>query len=61
MQIDNTHLPFPQANLNYSRDHTVDESLAYMAVWNAAMLQTDDILLAAQAMMQKKTATFAKL
>ncbi|KAJ1927385.1 putative enoyl CoA hydratase [Tieghemiomyces parasiticus] len=26
--------------LNYSRDHTVSEGLAYTAVWNAAMLQS---------------------
>ncbi|KAI9592509.1 ClpP/crotonase-like domain-containing protein [Syncephalis fuscata] len=27
--------------LNYSRDHTVDEGLAYTVTWNAAMLQSN--------------------
>jgi hypothetical protein len=28
-----------QANLNYSRDHTIAEGLDYMTVWNMAGLQ----------------------
>jgi hypothetical protein len=31
-------------NLIYSRDHTVQEGLEYMAAWNASMLQTKVIL-----------------
>lgn len=41
-------------HLNYSRDHTTTEGLEYMATWNAAMLQTDDILKSVQAMMTKQ-------
>lgn len=47
--------------LNYSRDHTVAEGLAYTAIWNAAMVQTDDMKAAIAAVMQKKTPRFAKL
>ncbi|XP_046841370.1 delta(3,5)-Delta(2,4)-dienoyl-CoA isomerase, mitochondrial-like [Xenia sp. Carnegie-2017] len=48
-------------NLNYSRDHGVDESLEYMATWNMSMLQTEDILKAVQAGMNKEEASFSKL
>ena len=33
-----------KVNLNYSRDHTVDECLEFMRNWNMAMLQIDDML-----------------
>lgn len=39
----------------YSRDHTVQEGLDYMASWNSAMLQSEDILKSAQAVMMKQT------
>ncbi|XP_039270795.1 delta(3,5)-Delta(2,4)-dienoyl-CoA isomerase, mitochondrial-like isoform X2 [Styela clava] len=42
-------------HMNYSRDHTTQEGLDYMASWNAAMLQTEDITKSAQAFMAKKT------
>lgn len=29
----------PQANLNYSRDHSIAEGLDYMTTWNMAALQ----------------------
>lgn len=49
-------------NLNYSRGRTVEESLAYMGTWNAAMLQTEDMMKAAQASIAKGPAPeFAKL
>jgi hypothetical protein len=48
-------------NLNYSRDHGVDESLAFMATWNSAMLQTADLKVAAQALVGKTTPIFHKL
>ncbi|XP_051063534.1 delta(3,5)-Delta(2,4)-dienoyl-CoA isomerase, mitochondrial [Phodopus roborovskii] len=51
-------------NLVYSRDHTVDESLDYMASWNMSMLQTQDIIKSVQAVMEKKdtkSVTFSKL
>jgi len=43
-----------KANLNYSRDHTVDESLQYMALWNMSMLQSEDLLKAASAVASKQ-------
>ncbi|XP_063168714.1 delta(3,5)-Delta(2,4)-dienoyl-CoA isomerase, mitochondrial isoform X2 [Candoia aspera] len=42
-------------NLVYSRDHSVPEGLKYMATWNMSMLQTEDIIKSAQAVMEKKT------
>jgi delta(3,5)-delta(2,4)-dienoyl-CoA isomerase len=50
-----------KVNLNYSRDHSVDESLEYMATWNMSMLQTEDLLKSVQAMIQKDTPVFSKL
>jgi delta(3,5)-delta(2,4)-dienoyl-CoA isomerase len=47
--------------LNYSRDHSVQDGLAYTAVWNAAMLQTADMKDAMLSGMQKRKPTFAKL
>ncbi|KAG0219480.1 putative enoyl CoA hydratase [Mortierella sp. NVP41] len=47
--------------LNYSRDHTVQEGLDYVATWNQVMLTTPDLPTAAAAAFQKKTAVFAKL
>ncbi|KAJ3066544.1 hypothetical protein HK102_007628, partial [Quaeritorhiza haematococci] len=47
--------------LNYSRDHTVDEGLNYVAVWNSAMLNTQDLGIAMQAGMQKRKPAFSKL
>ncbi|XP_054855891.1 delta(3,5)-Delta(2,4)-dienoyl-CoA isomerase, mitochondrial [Eublepharis macularius] len=44
-----------KVNLVYSRDHSVPDALKYMASWNMSMLQTDDILKSAQAVMEKKT------
>lgn len=44
-----------KVNLLYARDHSVQESLKYMATWNMSMLQTQDIMASAQAAMQKKT------
>ncbi|XP_052023392.1 delta(3,5)-Delta(2,4)-dienoyl-CoA isomerase, mitochondrial [Apodemus sylvaticus] len=51
-------------NLIYSRDHSVDEGLDYMATWNMSMLQTQDIIKSVQAAMEKKdpkSVTFSKL
>ena len=47
-----------KAILNHSRDHSVADGLEYMAVWNAAMLLSDDLLEAFQAKMQKREAVF---
>ncbi|XP_008572160.1 PREDICTED: delta(3,5)-Delta(2,4)-dienoyl-CoA isomerase, mitochondrial [Galeopterus variegatus] len=51
-------------NLLYSRDHSVAESLNYVATWNMSMLQTKDIVKSVQATMEKKelkSVTFSKL
>lgn len=40
-------------NLNYSREHTVKDSLDYVATWNASMLQTEDVMKSAMAGMTK--------
>ncbi|KAG9070291.1 putative enoyl CoA hydratase [Linnemannia hyalina] len=47
--------------LNYSRDHTVQEGLDYVATWNQVMLTTPDLPNAAAAQMSKTKAVFAKL
>jgi hypothetical protein len=47
--------------LNYSRDHSVDDGLEFTAVWNSAMVQTNDVKAAMAAGMQKKKAKFEKL
>ncbi|KAL1310601.1 hypothetical protein AAFC00_000876 [Neodothiora populina] len=47
--------------LNYSRDHSVEDGLNYVAVWNAAYLQTRDVNDALLAGLKKKKPTFAKL
>lgn len=44
--------------LNYARDHSVDEGLDYIASWNMGLLQTTDLIKAAQATMQKQEPTF---
>ncbi|XP_065520397.1 delta(3,5)-Delta(2,4)-dienoyl-CoA isomerase, mitochondrial isoform X3 [Lathamus discolor] len=41
-------------NLLYARDHSVPESLRYMATWNMGMLQSQDVVTAAQAAMDRK-------
>merc|ERR1711879_418491 len=41
-------------NLNFARDHTVNESLDYVLTWNSAMIQTEDVAKAVGAAMQKK-------
>jgi delta(3,5)-delta(2,4)-dienoyl-CoA isomerase len=47
--------------MNYSRDHTIAEGLNYTAVWNAAMLQTQDVKDAMMSGLQKRKPTFSKL
>ncbi|CAH2314143.1 delta(3,5)-Delta(2,4)-dienoyl- isomerase, mitochondrial [Pelobates cultripes] len=53
-----------KVNLVYSQSHSVQESLDYMVCWNMSMLQTDDVLKSAQALLEKKSVkdvTFSKL
>ncbi|KAK4054289.1 hypothetical protein OIO90_003522 [Microbotryomycetes sp. JL221] len=45
--------------LNYSREHTVQEGLDYEAVWNMAMLQSEDLVKAMQAFATKESPTFS--
>lgn len=48
-------------NMNYSRDHTVDEGLHFAVVWNSTMLQSEDVGKAIMAAIQKEKAIFSKL
>merc|ERR1712039_521265 len=48
-------------NLNYARDHTVSDSLDYVLTWNSAMIQTEDLMKAMAASVQKAKPTFSKL
>ncbi|XP_064387875.1 delta(3,5)-Delta(2,4)-dienoyl-CoA isomerase, mitochondrial-like [Halichondria panicea] len=50
-----------KVNLVYSRDNTVDNGLEYALTWNSAMLQSEDLLKAAQAAMTKETPVYSKL
>lgn len=47
--------------LNYSRDRPVEEGLRYTAVWNAAMVHSDDVKGAMLSGIQKRKPTFEKL
>ncbi|KAG9189134.1 Delta3,5-Delta2,4-dienoyl-CoA isomerase [Alternaria panax] len=47
--------------INYSRDKPISEGLNYTAVWNAAMLQTEDVKSAMTSGMKKTTPRFSKL
>jgi len=44
--------------LNYARDHSVADGLNHVATWNAAMLQSEDLMAAMMASMNKQTPTF---
>lgn len=53
-----------KVNLLYSRNHSVAESLNYVASWNMSMLQTQDITKSVQAVTENKelkSVTFSKL
>uniref|UniRef100_A0A2I3RN56 Delta(3,5)-Delta(2,4)-dienoyl-CoA isomerase, mitochondrial n=1 Tax=Pan troglodytes TaxID=9598 RepID=A0A2I3RN56_PANTR len=53
-----------KVNLLYSRDHSVAESLNYVASWNMSMLQTQDLMKSVQATTENKelkSVTFSKL
>ncbi|KAK2181803.1 hypothetical protein NP493_375g01048 [Ridgeia piscesae] len=50
-----------KVNLVYSRDHSVDESLRYIAAWNQCMLQSDDLVKAVTAAIEKTPPVFSKL
>lgn len=44
--------------LRYARDHSVSDGLNYIASWNAAMLQSNDLKIAMMASMQKQKPEF---
>ena len=44
--------------LNYARDHSVADSLNFIATWNAAMLQSKDLMEAMSSSMAKKVPSF---
>lgn len=47
--------------MNYSRDHTVSDSLDYIAIWNASMLQREEISEAMTANAEKRPGNFVDL
>jgi enoyl-CoA hydratase len=47
--------------LNYSRDHTVADSLNYIATWQTGMLQLDDVMECFQATQKKRAPEFEDL
>ena len=47
--------------LNHGRDHSIEAGLDYVALWNAAMLQGEDVPAAVGAQMAKAEAVFADL
>ena len=47
--------------LNYTRDHSVDDALNYMTVWQSGMFFSNDLFEAAAANMQKREPVFENL
>lgn len=47
-----------KAVLNYTRDHSVEDGLNFIATWNAAMILSEDLAIALQASMTKQTPNF---
>jgi enoyl-CoA hydratase len=47
-----------KAMISYMRDHTVNDGLEYVATWNSAMLQSNDLRVAIAAHMSKQTPEF---
>lgn len=43
-----------KVHLVYSRDHSVEEGLRYMACWNMCMLQSEDLMKSAMSLMAKE-------
>jgi len=46
-------------HLLYSRDHSVEDSLEYQAIWNQTMLQSEDLVNSAKAMFSKTDPKFS--
>lgn len=47
--------------INYSRDHNTADGLDYIGIWNASMLQPDEMFEAVMARSEKRSATFVDL
>ena len=47
--------------ITYARDHTTDDTLDYISIWNASMLQQSEVTEAMTAKMTKKPGNFAPL
>ncbi|TNE40720.1 MAG: crotonase/enoyl-CoA hydratase family protein [Alphaproteobacteria bacterium] len=47
--------------MNYARDHSVKDSLDYIAIWNASMLQREEIFEAMTANKEKRPGNFVDL
>lgn len=45
--------------MNYNRDHSIEDSLKYIAVWNSATLYSNDFMEAVQATLQKRKPRFS--
>ena len=50
-----------KSQLNYARDHSVDEGLDYIVSWNMGLLQSKDLLEAAKASIQREKPNFDNL
>tara|TARA_B100000287_G_scaffold434941_1_gene501049 strand:+ start:3237 stop:4097 length:861 start_codon:yes stop_codon:yes gene_type:complete len=50
-----------KAVMNYSRDHSISDSLDYNALWSGAMLSGKDMTEAMKANMEKRDASFEKM
>jgi enoyl-CoA hydratase len=47
-----------KVNMNYARDHSVEDGLRYTVTWNAGMLFSEDLMKAVQAAMMKQQAMY---
>ena len=47
--------------INYNRDHSIEESLNYVALWNTAMNFTDDMKEAFKSQLEEKDPQFEKI
>ncbi len=47
--------------INYSRDHTTTDGLDYISIWNASMLQPDEMMEAMTANAEKRSGEFVDL
>ncbi|MCC5857583.1 MAG: crotonase/enoyl-CoA hydratase family protein [Ectothiorhodospiraceae bacterium] len=46
---------------NYARDHSTEDALDYIGIWNASMLQPEEVLEAMEANREKRPGKFAEL